>query len=219
VTQTTEFGTTADDIRFRWNADLDTYEIMLGSGDWQALTSNGTGGYVAANGDTIYADQTIQDFAYSSIAYIYPDSGSAVRFIGYGIPTAAGDVPVSGHASYSAELRGSSELGYGIGGDALLNFDFGAGTLSGKMTPSAIDGWGSAFPLGTYDFVETVYSAGSTNYSGRFSWNGSTVGDFHGQFTGPDAAELIGAFNAPFVDPYNPGTTDTMHGAWAGRRN
>jgi hypothetical protein len=197
---------------------LDTYEIMLGSGDWQVLTSNGTGGGYAGNGNLIYPEAAGGDYDYSSLAF-FSHGTDSVTVLAYGIPTAAGDVPVTGSASYSAELLGSSEGGYGIGGDALLSFDFGAGTLSGKMTPTAIDGWGFAFSLGTYDFVETVYSAGSTNYSGHFTWNGSTVGDFHGQFTGPNAAELIGAFNAPFVDPYNPGTIDTMHGAWVGRRN
>ena len=86
------------------------------------------------------------------------------------------------------------------------------------LHPHATDPFGDDFFLGTYTFADTIYSVGSTNYSGRFSWNGATVGDFSGHFTGPGAAELIGAFNAPFVDPYFPETIDTMRGAWVGKK-
>ena len=55
----------------------------------------------------------------------------------YGIPTAAGDVPITGSASYAAEIRATLNPGttgaYWVTGSANLLFDFAGGTLSGSM--------------------------------------------------------------------------------------
>lgn len=147
------------------------------------------------------------------------DPGREIRSEGvfaYGIPTADGDVPISGSATYLALVEGrTTELGNYIGGDASLAFDFARGTLSGEMRPSISDGW-DLRPLGTYTFTQTVFGVGSTTFSGQFN---SPVpgGGFAGQFTGPGAAELLARWQAPFMNPSGQGT-GTMFGVWVGRR-
>ena len=126
----------------------------------------------------------------------------------YGIPTGSGDVPLTGSAIYVAEVIGSSadasELS--ISGSATFEFNFGAGTLNGHLNPVIYDylAYGSAgLSLGRYDFVNTVYANGSTSFSGGLSQVGvAGNGSFSGQFTGPNAAELMSSWSAPYRNPY-----------------
>lgn len=134
----------------------------------------------------------------------------------YGIPTAAGDVPVTGMASYAGDIRGRTSDQSDVFGTIDFQFDFAAGTLTGQMTPEIVI-W-DLVPLGTYTFRDTVYSSGSTTFSGAFNVPGSTApSSFDGRFTGPGAAELMGNWIAPYT---NPGTTNvgTMSGIFAGKR-
>jgi hypothetical protein len=139
----------------------------------------------------------------------------------YGVPTAPADVPRSGTASYDAIVNGvaifdsGTEVAQGVFGTAELNFDFGAGTLAGYMEPTITDGW-DEFSLGRYDFIQTVYSVGATTFSGRFDVPGQSF--FEGSFNGPQAAELMAQWNAPFVDPLQRGS-GTMTGVWIGKKN
>jgi hypothetical protein len=61
--------------------------------------------------------------------------------------------------------------------------------LTGAMQP---------FNLGTYAFENTVFSAGSTTYSGKFDTGAAGQNYFFGEFTGPNAEETIGAWAMPF---------------------
>jgi hypothetical protein len=142
----------------------------------------------------------------------------------YGLPTAPGDVPVVGTASYRAEVQGiaifdsGTSAGATIGGTAELIFDFGAGTLAGYMDPNISDGWDASF-IGRYNFTQTIYSVGATSFSGRFTSPGSTgPSGFEGRFNGPQAAELMARWKAPFIDPLQRGP-GTMFGIWVGKKN
>lgn len=101
-----------------------------------------------------------------------------------------------------------------------MSFDFSAGTLAGTMHPGLSDGFGGIADYGKYDFTQTVYSRGATNFSGAFIVPGIPDGTSHsffeGAFTGPGAAELLARFQAPFL--YN-GQTGTMSGVWVGKKN
>jgi hypothetical protein len=48
------------------------------------------------------------------------------------------------------------------------------------------------------DFVETVFSKGSTAFSGKFDTSLTGANAFSGMFTGPQANELIGNFVFPY---------------------
>jgi len=138
-------------------------------------------------------------------------------WMAFGIPTAAAAVPVTGTASYSAKLAGDAK-GYVVAGTGSFSFDFSAGKLSGHLDPLLYDGWGTEFTAGKFDFVNTVYSKGSTAFSGQLSNSFfATRGSFDGRFTGPAAEELMGRWQAPFTDPY---TLDEgkMFGIFVGKK-
>jgi len=68
------------------------------------------------------------------------------------------------------------------------------------MKPTISDAWDS-YRLGTYTFKDTVYSRGSTTFSGRFDTPDfagvASLSRFEGLFTGPGAAELMARWEAP----------------------
>jgi hypothetical protein len=59
------------------------------------------------------------------------------------------------------------------------------------------------YGLGPFEFRETVYSTGSTTFSGKFDTDLPGVNSFSGLFTGPHAEELIGNFAIPYRSPIN----------------
>jgi len=79
-------------------------------------------------------------------------------------------------------------------------FNFGNGTLSGSIDANFYQ----AFPsdaVSPINFSDTVYSVGSTTFSGKFDTNLAGVNSFSGLFTGPHAEELIGNFAFPYRSP------------------
>ena len=146
----------------------------------------------------------------------------------YGIPTAAGDMPVSGVARYDGDVRGrtNGEPGSGgaigpivdVFGTVSLTFDFGAGTLSGEMRPEIATSRNPA-PLGVYSFRDTLYTSGSTSFSGEFQVPGSSAPSaFSGSFNGPQGSELMANWIAPFEFPSN-GGWGTMAGVWIAKKD
>jgi hypothetical protein len=104
-----------------------------------------------------------------------------------------------------------------VWGTVFLSFDFGAATLAGEMRPEFAPVW-DGVSLGTYTFRDTVYSSGSTSFSGAFNVPGSDgPSSFSGSFTGPSAAELMATWQAPFVNPLN-NTQGTMAGVWIAKK-
>jgi hypothetical protein len=148
--------------------------------------------------------------------------GGPFGFVAFGAPTPQGSVPVTGAASYGAKVMGATlDTGDYIAGDATLQFNFGAGTLSGHFNPVIYDllAYGEGgLSLGRYDFTNTVYSTGSTSFSGDMVQAGlSGHGSFDGLFTGPGAEELMARWTAPFTNP-NTDQSSQMFGVWVGRR-
>jgi len=138
----------------------------------------------------------------------------------YGIPTAASEVPITGSANYAAQIQGNVSPGFDfplIIGPASLTFDFGAGKLSGWMHPLISVFPGSNTDLGLFDFTQTVYSTGSTTFSGKFVVPGlpNAESSFQGNFTGPNAAELMARFQTQFQ--LN-GDQGAISGVWIGKK-
>lgn len=195
---------------------------------FQPASVQQNGGYVVTR------NSRSEGYGYSELAAWGSASSSRWGYIGFGLRTPVGSVPTVGSASYNGLASGSSDImmpdhllgGYvplGVDGTVALNFNFGGGTLDGAMTLNISDGMNPHL-LGTYPFKETVFSSGSTTYSGKFDTAASGQNFFLGQFTGPNAQETIGAWALPFVFT-NGGQTipadDKTHqafGAWIAKR-
>lgn len=146
---------------------------------------------------------------------LFEDDPVPFGWLAFGSPTPAGGMPVAGTASYTAQVAGSTLDRYNyVGGTATLEFNFGAGTLTGHFDPVFLDHNGH---LGRYDFANTVYGSGSTTFSGQLSRAGlAQSGSFDGQFTGPNAQELMARWNAPYIDLLT-GQQRTIIGVWVGK--
>ena len=242
-------GPSAQDVQFSYDAASGSYSISLPGFQAGRLTNpgyNGSAGQVATsttNGVSVGSSSTLQPlnvwlpvpgsdvspYTYTSFGTWSGQTGvttgggvlRAEGIFAYGIPTQAGDVPVTGTANYTAEVRGSIGPTWmdWLSGTANLSFGFGAGNLSGSLHAGVFDNFdGIVMDFGKYDFTQTVYSTGSTTFSGKFVVPGMPDADssFSGQFTGPGAAELMARFQAPYL--FN-GQQGTMSGIWIGKKN
>ena len=152
-------------------------------------------------------------FSYSAMAtWARPDLDfgftTDAGVVAFGPGTPAGKVPLTGTASYAGFVSGLSdakqfdEAGQGwyllpVGGTVQLNFDFAKSTLAGQLDLSIAGGM-NPVPVGTYSFAQTMFSPGSTTYSGSFATPLSGLNYFNGIFTGPNAEETIGSWAVPF---------------------
>lgn len=238
----------AGDVQFSYDAATNTYQIDLpdfAAGTLANIEYDGTAGQVATATYSQVTDgtsSTLQPvhvfipvpkagdaYSYTSFGYWQGDIGTAQNgedlhsegYFAYGIPTASGDVPMTGTASYAATIRGMDSamgLAFPVEGDVRLAFDFGAGSVSGWMHPQIIDDFDGFFvDYGQYNFKQTVYSTGSTTFSGKFAVPNLPDADsfFDGRFTGPGAQELMARFAAPYMLNSQSGT---ISGIWLGKK-
>lgn len=235
LTADAQFPTVGDALDIRWNAGVGVYEVRMPDKDWERLSI----GYSSAKFDEhypasgAYGLRIEKDLPYqhTKLGSLLENAwGGVTGRLAFGMPTAAGDVPTTGSASYTANLWGTgtgagavpgSGTYYEVTGTAKLSFDFGAGILAGHMQPK-LTGPTGAFDTPRYDFAQTLFAAGSRTFSGSFAVPGSTASSqFSGQFTGPQAAELMASWRAPFADPTAPNgpAWGTMSGLWIGKKD
>lgn len=219
ATQTPALGS-ANQLQVRYVASSNTYEVELPNAQtWIALVSKSE--VEASGGGVVASRQWAND--YGSI-FRWGVSNSVQGVEATGLATAASGIPVSGSATYSAQMLGATSERAGgfqivdpsVYGEMTLNFDFGVGTLSGRIT-SYLDPEWHDYQLGTLNFRDTVYSVGKTNFSGKFDTPLPGVNAFEGVFTGPAAQGVIGNFAFPYKSPID-GQTYQVGGAFAGRK-
>ena len=148
-----------------------------------------------------------------------PDSTFTERFATrHDLAAIARFLPGLGGPLFSERFPGRTLTDFGIiSGDATLQFDFGTGALSGQLDP-VLEMNGVVTDLGSYNFVNTVFGAGSATFSGGLSRTGApSLGAFDGRFTGPAAQELMSRWTAPYLHPGTQQWSD-MFGVWVGRR-
>ena len=230
VTSSTAFASIGALQSVSWNADAKAYELQFDgySNVRTKVTASAdfaeTAALLAADGTSLpYWMQAWTGFSYTRFGYIAPMDSTARGDGGsfaFGIATLPGAVPTTGSAVYAAQIDGHAG-DWGLYGTAQFQFDFGAGTLSGYMDPHTNGPMESPW-LPRYNFTETVFSPGSTTFSGSFDVTGPTPSSFSGQFTGPKAEELMASFTAPFLDwsagTEDPNTWNVMEGVIVGRR-
>lgn len=237
---------TGGDLKIRYDAARGIYEVMAGPLPWTALVDDPLSEPLPGQPNQMFAfagsgpnesffiirahhSFTNPDvkYSYSNIAqWAVTDPG--VFGIGglsaFGIATPAGGVPVTGSASYNGFLEGFSTVEYQydsffvpatVGGSVSLDFDFGSGTLAGLIDPY-LDTF-QRYDLPSLAFSNTVFGVGSTNFSGSFATVLSGPNSFSGQFTGPNAQELIGKWAFPFLSPID-GALESAAGVWIAKK-
>lgn len=122
----------------------------------------------------------------------------------FGFPTATGDMPRTGTASYRTGVTGNllriNPGGTGgqseIGGSATLSANFADGTVATSLSIGRLD---TGQSLGIYQGTGTI---GANQFSGSFTGGPHLVrGDFAGGFFGPAAREAGYAFQ---IERFNP---------------
>ena len=201
-------------IKVRYDAASQSYEVMIPDAqDWQKVVPSGD----SYQGQSVLLWPGKGDYQYSRLLTWNDGANSGRNAVG--MATADGGVPVTGNATYSGQVIGqTSELhhdssGLPVEGSVTLSFNFGAGSLSGSITPNLHQG----FDLGTINFRDTVYSTGSATFSGKFDTNVPGLNSFSGLFTGPNAQELIGNFALPYHSPID-GQDYQADGAFVGAK-
>ena len=223
-------------FRIRYDAGAGQYQIELpASTFWEGLSL--TPGQVPNTSDFHTADVTyptylqLQEYAgtgytYSALA-LWSAPGSEAGLSGgvaFGIPTPAGAVPTTGSATFNGSITGrTTQSSFDslagnywpalVEGSINLSFNFGAGTLAGSLSPTIYDVDRRA--LAPLNFINTVYAKGSTIFSGSFDTNLTGTSSFSGQFTGPQAQELVGSFAFPYAAD---GKTFQATGAFVGKQ-
>jgi hypothetical protein len=210
----------------RYIAATQTYEVMVPGDTFRTVYPEATGNPFLIGAPHIgsFSDSRGAGLSYSNLIVWYA-SGTTAGSLAFGIPTSPGNMPVQGSASYTGLISGFSNEKYvghwdyddslaSIGGTIGLSFNFGAGTLSGSISP--VVQTNSQNSLGTIGFKNTVYSTASTTFSGAFDIAVPGTNNFSGQFTGPAAQELIGSFAFPYVS-MGDGKTYDASGAFVGK--
>ncbi|HET6535546.1 MAG TPA: transferrin-binding protein-like solute binding protein [Sphingomicrobium sp.] len=233
------------DLLIRYDSTSGVYEIQVAGADWQSLRPSSTYHSVPEHyfsfgptGDDQNFFQVIataddpapNDYKYSSLVVWGKGAGAywdELNFTAFGVATSAASMPITGSATYNGQILGDTDIfehDYLIGtdvaarihGSLLMNFNFGAGTLSGSMNP-ILETFSGSTNLGTLSFVDTVYSTGSRAFSGRFDTTASGPNSFDGRFTGPAAEELIGRWAFPFIYSGD-GAAHSAKGAWIAKQ-
>lgn len=202
----------SDQLQVRYVASSNTYEVQIPhSQNWVASTylPNSGPGLFAFQGGVGGASIWVRAGPYQYSTLLEWNDGDNVGHEAIGVATPASGVPVTGSASYSGQILGvtteyQAKLAddLPVDGSILLSFNFGLGAFSGSIAPNLHQGYAFA-PL---NFVSTVYSTGSTTFSGKFDRSATGLNSFSGLFTGPTAQELIGNFAFPYVSPIDSNT-------------
>ena len=211
----------SDQLQVRYDASSKLYEVQLpGSDTWNALSAISE---TEAKGGAVKLVIQYSGDQYSTLIEWFTD-GLPAGVESVGSATPAGGVPVVGTATYDAfayartsEKAGPNLVVPAVTGTMTFNFDFAAGSLAGSAIFDLDPEWHD-YTLGPFAFSDTVYSTGSSSFSGRFDTDVAGLNSFSGLFTGPNAEELMGNFALPYRSPVDNQTYQAA-GAFVGKRN
>jgi hypothetical protein len=175
------------------------------------LSSSAPKNYCCATLAVEAADRPQSRYSYVSLVELYAPALASAEFttIGYGTfgiaqATSAGEVPTTGTARYSGHVLGHFAGDSGatwIDGKARFDFDFARATLTGDLKVTMQCMMGCLYDPVAYTFANTVVARGADGFSGQLNTPGApSAGSFIGIFAGPNAAELLSAFQMPFFN-------------------
>jgi hypothetical protein len=212
-----------EQLQVRYVQSSNSYEVQLPqSQTWAGISyvSSEPGSPAMFSGNTATVWLQPGTYQYSRLLEWSSKDSTIHGYEAIGMGTPAGGVPLTGSASYLGRIAGYTSEYQPVGADdsavdgsIRLLFDFGLGTLSGSISPNLHQG----YAFGSLDFRETVYSTGSTTFSGMFDTDVAGLNSFSGQFTGPKAEELIGNFVFPYRSPVD-GKIYQADGAFVGTK-
>ena len=208
----------SDQLQIRYDAASNRYEVrQVGQDGWDKLNGGGSDWSTMSTGlaGTDIRVQIINDsdvYSYSALGRWFELDGMSAKLSGaiaFGTASDAAAIPRSGSATFDGIISGYTnetwdwaDWGRGLGtvdGTIQLKFDFGAGDLAGSISPKVYAN--AAHDLPTMGFIQTIFSKGSTSFSGKFDTSLTGANAFSGIFTGPQANELIGNFVFPYKSP------------------
>lgn len=115
----------------------------------------------------------------------------------FGSPTQGSGTPIDGQAVFDGTMHGYyspvTQSAVALSGDATLNVDFGAKTVTGSfhnISTSTILGPG----VGTFNDIAIDASISGSSLTGTVTGGPGATGPISGDFFGPAAAELGGVF-------------------------
>jgi hypothetical protein len=235
-----------NDLRIRYDAATNRYEVMAEGRAWEALRDDPLSSPTPGNPNTnfvfagaavnhsfflirahySYPDQTDRRYQYSNLAAWGRTEGSVGLggYVAFGMATPAGSVPITGSASYEGFIEGVATVQYPYEGVPALAHVDGTVTMNFNFGAGTLSGHidpdivtDRSYDLGTLTFANTVFGTGSRSYSGQFATSVSGPNTFSGLFTGPGAQELIGKWTFPFTSPID-GATASATGAWIAKK-
>lgn len=175
------------------------------------------------------SDHPQSQYSYVSFVDFFAPGPTGSNTIAYGTfavaqPTKIGEVPVTGTARYTGTVFGHFAGDAGatwVEGTSRFDFDFAQVLLTGDVTLSMRCIMGCSYENYdiTYNLTNTIFSRGSTTFSGSLTATGiPSNGTFAGLFAGPGAVEMLAQFEAPFFNPEFQRWM-TAGGAIAGKRD
>jgi hypothetical protein len=222
-------------ISFSYSAADQTYEIKIPGFERGRLALLGANKYGGVYSLSTAPSPTFEIFLYRPLDYtsyaswddpiysLVPGTRSNnTGYFAYGVPTDPGDVPLSGSKTYRAVVSGVTSTGapldvWYVFGTASLTFDFSKGGLTGSLNLGVNPGGPGQEAYGNFQLAATNYTVGATRFSGKFSMPGGLEdGFFEGQFTGPQASELMVRWLLPKSAP-QVGPTGSLFGVLVGK--
>ena len=233
-----------NDLRIRYVAETNQYQVSVNGGEWDRLLDDPNQipleGY--PNQSFVLASSRGPNSSYfmTRVSDKFPDADHRYQYsnlaawgardvggglVAFGFATPQGAIPTSGSGSYKGLVEGGSTVdsidwdgrtttdGW-VDGTVSLSFDFARGTLAGELA-LVIDDKGKQVEISPFPFADTVFSPGSSNFSGRFATNTEGPNAFSGLFAGPNGEELIGRWTVPFLFNEVP---ESAVGVWIAKR-
>jgi hypothetical protein len=213
---------TGDTTGFSWSATIGTYQAELpGAGSGRLIYTFPGNNPVAfslqhADGSTAPLSMTVspggpQRRPLQAAGRLWwsplDGAGLSTGIAAFGMAAAASEIPSSGTRNFV----GNDEPEYA----PTLDFDFGAGQLTGQVRIAWEDAWGP-YPATTFNLAPASFDRTTNEFSSTFSVPGAPApGSIHGMFMGPGAREVAIAWQSPIVDPYSSQWV-TLRGVWLG---